>query len=72
MIKIRLSRHGKKKNPVYRIVAIEHRRKDGGKALETFGHWHPSANELKVDKKGIEAWVKKGAQVSDAVKNLIK
>ena len=72
MIKIRLSRHGKKKNPVYRIIAIEHRNKDTGKALEVLGHWHPSANDMKIDKKGIDAWIKKGAQVSDAVKNLLK
>jgi len=71
MIKIRLSRHGKKNNPVYRVVAIDHQRKNNGKALEVLGFWHPQAETKEIDKKAITAWVKKGAQVSEAVKKLI-
>lgn len=71
MVKIRLARYGKKNNPVYRIVAIDHQNKNNGKALEVLGFWHPSADAKEVDKKAIDAWVKKGAQVSDAVKKLL-
>lgn len=72
MIRIRLARHGKKNDPFYRIVAIERKTKRGGRPLATLGHWHPKSDEVKVDKKGIEEFVKKGAQVSEAVKKLIK
>lgn len=71
MVKIRLARYGKKNNPVYRVVAIDHQNKNKGKALEVLGVWHPSADKVEIDKKGIEKWVKNGAQVSDAVKKLI-
>ncbi len=71
MIKIRLTRTGAKNDPHYRIVAIEKSRKRGGKPLDILGHWYPAKNESKIDKKKIEAWVAKGAQVTEAVKSLL-
>ena len=70
MIKIRLARGGKKHDPKYRIVAIEKSNKRSGKALDTIGFWDPKNDNLKLDKKLLDEWVKKGAQVSDAVKKL--
>lgn len=72
MVTIRLARGGKRNDPFYRIVAIESSRKRSGKALDILGHWHPRTKEKKVNKKGISEWVKNGAQVSDAVKSLLK
>ncbi len=72
MIKIRLSRGGVKKNPFYRIVAIEEGRKREGKPLEILGHWHPAKELVKVDKKKIDYWVSRGAQITKAVSNLLK
>ena len=72
MVKIRLSRHGKRNDPFYRVVAIESQYKRGGTALEVLGHWHPRTNDKKIDKKAIEAWITKGAQASDAVRKLIE
>lgn len=71
MVKIRLQRTGKRNDPVYRIVAIDEREKRGGAALEILGHWHPAKNDRKIDKKGIEKWISKGAQPTAAVKKLI-
>ena len=71
MVKVRLVRLGKKKDPFYRIVAIDHKRKNSGKALEVLGHWHPKSDLKQVEKKKIQAWVDKGAQLSDAVKKLL-
>ncbi len=71
MVKIRLSRRGKRNDPFYRIVAIESQNKAGGVSLETLGHWHPRNNELKIDKKAIDLWIKKGAQPSATVRKLI-
>lgn len=71
MIKIRLKRLGKKNAPFYRIVAIDDKKKVTGKDLAILGTWQPSTDTKEVDKKGINEWVKKGAQISDAVKKLL-
>jgi len=73
MVKIRLTRTGRKKFPSFRIVAIEHTKKRDGKYIEKLGHYNPSKKpeELKIDKEKIAKWVKNGAQVSRAVQQLI-
>lgn len=72
MIKIRLARYGKKNDPFYRVVATEQRSSREGKNLDNLGHWHPKSNLLKLDKKQIQAWVGKGAQISPAVSKLLE
>ncbi len=72
MVKIRLTRLGKKNDPFYRIIAIDSQRKRSGKALDIIGYWHPREDIKKIDLKKIDAWVKKGAQISPAVTKLIK
>jgi len=73
MVKIRLTRTGRKNFPSYRIVAIEHAKKRDGENIEILGYYNPSKTpvELEIDKGKVEEWVKKGAQVSDTVKELI-
>ncbi len=72
MIKIRLARGGVKNNPFYRIVAIDERRKRGGKPLDILGFWHPAKGIKKIDKKKIDTWVSQGAQITKAVKELLE
>lgn len=72
MIKIRLARFGKKNNPFYRIVATDERKAREGQSIEKLGHWHPQSKLIEINKEGIAAWVKKGAQVTDAVKFLME
>lgn len=71
MIRIRLAKGGEKKDPFYRIVAISKTRKRGGITVANFGHWHPKANDIKIDKNGIANWVAKGASVSKSVTKLL-
>lgn len=71
MIKIRLSRGGVKKDPFYRIVATDESKAREGKPLQVLGYWHPRKDLKKIDKKGIDSWVKKGAKLTKAVKDLI-
>lgn len=71
MIKIRLSRQGKRNAPFYKIVATESQRKRDGKYLESLGFYNPIKKELKIDKVKLEKWIKNGAQMSDVVKDLI-
>jgi small subunit ribosomal protein S16 len=71
MVKVRLARHGKKNNPFYRIVAIDSTKKREGEALAILGFWHPQKGVIKIDKKAVLEWEKKGAEVSSAVKKLL-
>jgi len=71
---IRLSRHGSKKNPFYRIVCTEKQKKRGGKFLEIVGTYNPMLNPGKVTLKNekIEYWMNQGAQPTAVVRSLIK
>jgi small subunit ribosomal protein S16 len=73
MVKIRLTRTGRKNLPSYRIVAIEHTKKRDGQYIEILGFFNPSKNpvEFQIDKDKVNEWVKNGAQVSDSVQELI-
>lgn len=72
MVKIRLSRLGKKNDPFYRIVAIDSQKKRAGKSLAVLGYWHPRTDKQEVNKEEIKKWQEKGAIVSAAVEKLIK
>lgn len=73
MLRIRLTRTGRTHAPAYRIIVTEKRSKRDGSYVDLLGHYNPSMNpvQLKIDKKKIEEWVAKGAQMSSAVKQLL-
>jgi small subunit ribosomal protein S16 len=71
MVIIRLSRFGRKKAPFYRIIATDAGKKTTGQSLDTLGTWNPAKKILKVEREKINAWVKKGAQLSATVKKLL-
>ncbi len=74
MVKIRLSRGGAKKRPFYRIIAIDERRQTRGRALEFLGTYDPKPEQEVIDLKSdrINAWIGKGAQMSPAVRALVR
>ncbi len=72
MIAIRLSRLGRKKAPFYRIVAVDSRKKAVGEVLEILGTWNIAKKKLDVEKEKVEAWIKKGARMSETVKKLME
>ena len=73
-VRLRLTRVGAKKNPIWRIVAADQRSKRDGRVLETLGHYNaqtePSTIVLDEDK--VRAWLAKGAQPSTTVQKLLK
>jgi small subunit ribosomal protein S16 len=73
-VKLRLTRVGSKKNPVYRIVAADSRSPRDGKFIEIVGRYNPQTDpstiELKEDK--VREWLAKGAQPTDSVRKLLK
>ena len=74
MVSIRLQRMGKRANPTYRVVVIEHSKRRSGRQLEIVGFYNPMTNPaaIALKKDRIEHWVKLGAQTSTAVSHLLK
>ncbi len=74
MVTIRLSRHGAKRAPFYRLVATDSRARRGGRFLEIVGHYNPVGTEknLVVKADRVQYWLDHGAQPSEAVRRLLK
>lgn len=74
MLKIKLTRKGKKHQPSYRIVVAEARSKRNGKYIESLGFYNPLTNPptIKINKKSFQEWLAKGAQPTEKVKKLIE
>ncbi len=74
-VKIRLNRIGSHKRPFYRIVVIDSRKARDAKYIEKLGHINPLSkeenNELVIDKPNTIAWLKKGAQPTKVVRDLL-
>lgn len=72
-VKLRLRRMGKKKQPVYKIVAADSRSPRDGKFLEAIGLYNPLTDPATIDIKEERAlyWLGVGAQPTDTVKSLL-
>ncbi len=71
MVKIRLTRMGRKKVPFYRIVVVDSKKARDGNYIEKVGHYDPRSKELKISRDRIEYWISKGAQPTNRVAKLI-
>ena len=71
MLTIRLSRIGKKKKPIYRLIISEKSKDPYGRALEILGTYNPFTKELIAKKERIEHWLKNGSGMSASVNNLL-
>jgi small subunit ribosomal protein S16 len=73
-VKLRLTRVGSKKNPIYRVVAADSRAPRDGKFIEIIGRYNPQTDpstvELDTDK--VKEWLAKGAQPTEPVRKLLK
>lgn len=73
MLRIRLARVGKKKQPAYRIVVADSRSPREGAFIKIIGHYNPLSNPATVTVKEEEAvqWLQKGAQPSETAAKLL-
>lgn len=70
-VTLRLSRIGKIHTPVFRIVAVDSRKKRDGEALDILGTYNPLTGEIvQYHEERMNDWVAKGAIVTDAVKKI--
>jgi len=72
-VKLRLRRLGKKKQPIYKVVAADSRSPRDGKFIEAIGLYNPLTNPATLDLKADRAlyWLEHGAQPTDTVRNLL-
>lgn len=71
MLTIRLSRIGKRKKPMYRLIINEKSKDLYGRALEILGSYNPYTKELVVKEDRVKHWIKNGSQMSATINNLL-
>mgnify|MGYP003572906219 CR=1 FL=1 len=74
MLRIRLSRTGKKKQPSYRVVVANIESKRDGRIVERLGHYNPLVDpiEYRIEEDRALYWLSVGAQPTDAVRRLLE
>jgi small subunit ribosomal protein S16 len=72
-VKLRLMRMGKKKQPVYRVVAADSRSPRDGRFIEILGTYEPRAEPTRIliDNDKAVRWLREGAQPTDTVARLL-
>jgi small subunit ribosomal protein S16 len=73
-VRVRLTRVGSKKNPIWRVVVADQRSPRDGRFIETIGHYNPQTepSTIAIDEDRLQHWLGRGAQPSGTVKQLMK
>ena len=73
-VKLRLTRVGSKKNPIYRVVAADSRSPRDGKFIEIVGRYNPQSDPslIDLDEEKVRGWLEKGALPTESVAKLLK
>ena len=72
--KMRLTRIGSKKNPIYRVVVADSRAPRDGRFIEIVGRYNPRSEPslIEFNEARVKEWLSKGVQPSDPVRRLLK
>jgi small subunit ribosomal protein S16 len=73
-VRLRLTRIGGKKDPVWRVVVADQRSKRDGRVREIVGHYNAQTNPstIKVDEERVREWLSRGAQPTDSVRKILR
>jgi small subunit ribosomal protein S16 len=73
-VRIRLTRVGGRKDPMWRIVVADSRSPRDGRVIETIGHYNAQTepSTLRLDAERAQHWLDRGAQPSDQVRKLLR
>ena len=73
-VKIRLKRMGKIRQPYYRVVVVDARKKRDGRVIEEIGKYHPKEEPslIEVQSERAQYWLGVGAQPTEAVEAILK
>jgi small subunit ribosomal protein S16 len=73
-VRIRLTRIGARKDPVWRVVVADQRSPRDGRIIETVGHYNAQTepSTIVLNEERIRAWLQRGAQPTETVRKLMK
>ncbi|MEA2285724.1 MAG: small subunit ribosomal protein [Solirubrobacteraceae bacterium] len=73
-VRLRLTRIGGKKDPVWRVVVADQRSPRDGRFIETVGQYNPQTepSTIRLNEERIRDWLSKGAQPTAQVRKLLK
>ena len=73
-VRMRLTRIGGKKDPVWRVVVADQRSKRDGRILEIVGQYNAQTNPstIKVDEERVREWLSRGAQPTNTVRKILR
>jgi small subunit ribosomal protein S16 len=73
-VRVRLTRVGSKKNPIWRVVVADQRSPRDGRFIEMIGHYNPQTepSTIRIDEERLQHWLDRGAQPTGSVKQLVK
>jgi small subunit ribosomal protein S16 len=73
-VRLRLTRVGAKKNPIWRIVAADQRSPRDGRNIEILGQYNPQTqpSTITLDEDRVRDWLSKGAEPTDQVRKLLR
>ena len=74
MLRIRLRRVGKKKQPQYRVVVADARAPRDGAFVDIIGHYNPRTDppSITIDEEKARLWLSRGAQPSETAASLLR
>lgn len=72
MVKIRLSRAGRKKHPVYRMIVVDSKKPRETKAIEYIGTYDPILKTGNINVEKAKEWLSKGAQPTERALKILK
>ena len=72
MLKLRLKRVGRKRQPAYRLVVMTNDTRRDGRPIEQVGYYNPITKETKFDNEKIVNWLNEGVKPTLTVENLLK
>ena len=72
MLKLRLKKCGKKKQPAYRVVIMEARNRRDGRAIDQVGYYNTLTKQSWLNKNKIIEWLNYGVQPTETVQSLLK
>jgi small subunit ribosomal protein S16 len=73
-VRVRLTRVGSKKNPLWRVVVADQRSPRDGRFIESIGHYNPQTepSTIVIDDERLRHWIDRGARPTNTVKKLMR
>ena len=73
-VRVRLTRVGSRKNPIWRVVVADQRSPRDGRVIELAGRYNPQTvpSEVELNEERLQHWLSRGAQPTNTVKQLMK